>query len=208
MKKDLILFPFNGNSIEALDCISNEYNIIGIVDDIKFGQTYLDLEIFDRNIFNKFPNSKILAVPGSPKSYLKKINIIESLNIPLERFATIIHPSANISKNAHIGINVLIMAGVVITSNAYISDSVIVLPNSIIHHDTIISSQTIIGSNVVVAGNVTIATNCYIGSGSNIRNNLTIGAGSLIGLGSNVIKSVNNNSIVYGNPAKENLLKL
>lgn len=203
MKKDLILFPFNGNAIEAIDCISDEFNLIGIVDDNKCGQTYFDIEVFDRNLIKKFPKSKILAVPGSANNYMKKASIIDSLNIQTERFATIIHPSAIISKHAQIGSNVLIMGGVVITSNVIISDNVIVLPNSVIHHDTIISSNSIIGSSVVVAGNVNIGTSCYIGSGSNIKNNLIIADGALIGLGSNVVKNVSINSIVFGNPAIE-----
>ncbi len=205
MKQDLILFPFNGNSIEAIDCISENFNIIGIIDDNKIGQTYFDYEIFDRNLINKYPKSKVLAVPGSPNSFKQKDKIIKSLNIPNDRFAKVIHPDANVSKYAKIGNNVLLMAGVVITSNALISDNVIILPNSVIHHDSIISKNCIIGSNVVIAGNVSIAPNCYIGSGSNIKNNIKIGQNSLIGLGSNVLKDVEENAIVYGNPAKNNI---
>ncbi len=29
----LIIFPFNGNGIEAMDCIGNEYELIAFADD-------------------------------------------------------------------------------------------------------------------------------------------------------------------------------
>ena len=32
MKKKLLIFPFNGNGLEALDCIDKNYEFIGFVD--------------------------------------------------------------------------------------------------------------------------------------------------------------------------------
>lgn len=202
--QDLLIFPFNGNGIEALDCLNDEFNFIGFVDDTeeKQGMSKNGYIIFNRNALSKFPNAKILAVPGSPTSFSIRHQIIASLQITQDRFATIIHPSAKIGKNVTIGRNCLIYAGVVLTSNTEIGNHVCILPNTVVHHDTKVGDYTLIGSNVCVAGNTEVGNNCYIGSGTNIINNIKIGNNTLIGLGSNIIKSVEDNLKVIGNPAR------
>lgn len=203
-KTKLLIFPYNGNGLEALDCLGDLFEFIGYVDDTpeKQGLNNYGHMVYSRNIFNELPEAKVLAVPGSPTSFKIRNEIILNLKLPAERFATIIHPKASVSSLANIGFNTLIMAGVVITSNASIGNHVCILPNTVIHHDCVIGNYTLIGSNVSIAGSTIVGSNCYIGSGTKIINNVSIGDHSLIGLGSNVIKSVEINSKVVGNPAK------
>lgn len=204
MKTPLLIFPFNGNGLEALDCISEEFEFIGFVDDTpeKQGRHRAGFEVHDRSALKKFPDAKVLAVPGSPASYQIRNEIIAKLGIPEERFATVIHPAACISPLASIGKNVLIMAGVVVTSNAVIADHVCILPNTVLHHDVVIGEYTLIGSGVTIAGSTAIGSKCYIGSGSRFINNISIGDKTLVGLGSNVIRSFKTGSKLVGNPAK------
>jgi sugar O-acyltransferase (sialic acid O-acetyltransferase NeuD family) len=201
---DLLIFPYNSNGIEAIDCLSDEFNLIGFVDDLpeKQGSSFSGHPVFSREAFNKYKNAKVLAVPGGPKTYKEKKININSLNLPEDRFATVIHPSAKISKYASVGINVLIMAGIVVAPRVKIGHHVCVLPNTVIHHDAEVKDYCWIGSNVVIAGNVQVGQNAFIGSASSIINNIEIGDGALIGIGSNVIRSVEANKTVGGNPAK------
>ena len=203
--KNLLIFPYNGNGLEALDCINNEYNFIGFVDDTleKQGLNKDGFFVYNRRAFEMFKDAFILAVPGGPDTYQNRRKIISELNLDPQRFTTIIHPTAVVSKMAKIGINSLIMAGVVITSNSIIGENVCVLPNTVIHHDSIIGNYSLIGSNVTIAGGAAIGENCYVGSGSKIINGISIGQNSLIGLGSNVIRNVKPNIKVAGNPAIE-----
>jgi sugar O-acyltransferase (sialic acid O-acetyltransferase NeuD family) len=202
VREKLVIFPFNGNGIEALECIDpDRYELVGFVDDDpqKVSSTF---DIFPRSILKKHPEVRVLAVPGSPSSYMDRNELISSLDISSERFITAIHPSANIGKLVSIGHNCLVMAGVVITSNARLHSHVCILPNSVIHHDVVIHPYTLIGSNIVIAGGTIIGKNCYLGSGSNIINGIQVGEYSLIGLGSNVTKDVPARSKVAGNPAR------
>ena len=202
--KQLLIFPYNGNGTEALDCLGDNYDLIGFVDDDKKkqGKGIDNLPVFSRDVFSKYKKSFVLAIPGSPTSYLKRKEIIDGLNIPLKRFVTIIHPKAIIGRNVIVGINTLIMGGSVLTSNAEVGDHVIILPNTVIHHDSIVSNYALIGSNVTVAGHSVIDENCYIGSGSIIFDHIEIGKNTLVGIGSNVIKSFGKGLKLAGNPAK------
>ncbi len=205
MKEKLYIFPYNGNGLEALDCIGDKYEFLGFIDDTpeKQGKNQFGHAIYPRTKLSEFKDTKIIAVPGSPSSYKIRDKIISDLNLTKERFISLIHPKASVSPLAKIGSNCLIMAGVVITSNAVIGDHVCILPNTVIHHDAVIGDYTLIGSNVSIAGSVEIQNNCYVGSGTRIINNVLIGKNSLIGLGSNVIRSVPDGSKVAGNPASQ-----
>ncbi|HEV7334077.1 MAG TPA: NeuD/PglB/VioB family sugar acetyltransferase [Flavisolibacter sp.] len=202
--QDLLLFPYSGTAIEALDCLDEQWRCIGFIsdDETLIGKEFFGINVFSRTAFTDFPDAKVLAVHGSPGSYTNRETILQSLNIAADRFATVIHKNASISPRSTIGYNVLIMAGVVITANATIGNHVIVLPNSVIHHDSKIGDCTLIAANVTVAGNVDVGNSCYLGAASSIKNGITIGEKTLMGIGANVIESFPGHNKLVGNPAR------
>ena len=202
--RPLLIFPCNGNGLEALDCLGDSYTFVGFIDDSpdKQGTDRHGHRVMPRTAFDAFPDAHVLAVPGSPLSYRTRREPIEGLRIPERRFARVIHPRAIISPLATIGHNVLLMAGVVVTSNARIGSHVCVLPNTVIHHDVVVGDWSLIGASVTIAGGVVIEENCYVGSGTSVMNGLRVGKGALVGLGSNVIRDVPAGSTVAGNPAR------
>src|SRR4051812_25763213 len=97
-RKKLLIFPFNGNGIEALDCVDFEqYEFLGFIDD-DLQKKSEDYEIFSRDIFRKYKDFFILAVPGSPSSFRKREEIINSLNVNNDRYVTVVHRSASIGR--------------------------------------------------------------------------------------------------------------
>jgi sugar O-acyltransferase (sialic acid O-acetyltransferase NeuD family) len=203
-RRPLLIFPCNGNGIEALDCLGESWECVGFVDDTPEKQRAgaFGLPVLPRAVLAERPDVAVLAVPGGPASYTARRAVIDGLGVGPERFARVVHPSARVARIAQLGSNVLVMAGVVITSNASIGDHVCILPNTVIHHDVTIGSYSLIGANVAVAGSVVIGENCYIASGTNVRNGLRIGDRALVGLGSNVIRDVLAETTVAGNPAR------
>jgi sugar O-acyltransferase (sialic acid O-acetyltransferase NeuD family) len=201
----LLIFPCNGNAIEAIDCLGSAYELIGFVDDAaeKQGQHPLGLPVLARDALTRWPESRVLAVPGSARSYRRRQELIQGLGVRPERFARVVHASARISPLARLGCNVLIMAGVVITSNARIGDHVCILPNTVIHHHCVIGDWSLIGSNVTIAGSTAVGENCYIGSGASIIDGVAVGQRALVGLGANVVRHVRSAATVAGNPARE-----
>lgn len=201
----LLIFPCNGNGVEALDCLAATHRCVGFVDDT-FEKRALGAHghpVFGRSALTERSEALVLAVPGSSASYASRRRVIESLGLRAERFARVVHPTARVSPLATVGRNVLVMAGVVITSNAVIGDHVLIMPNTVIHHDVTVGAWTLVGSNVTIAGGTAVGENCYIGSGSSIMNGLSLGDAVLVGLGSTVIRSVPAGRRVAGNPARE-----
>jgi len=211
MPKKLILFPYGGNArealmaIEAINKVQKTWEVVGFIDDdvSAWDKKLNGIKVLgDRDVLKKFPNVHILAVPGNPKNYLKRKEIIDSLRIEKSRFANVIHPSAAVSSDVKMGYNTLIMAHVIISCSVFVGNHCVILPNTTIAHDTQIGDYCCIGSNVAISGSVVIESNCYIGSGTNIRENITIGEKSLVGLGANVVSDVQKRVVIVGNPAK------
>lgn len=209
--KDLLIFPFGGNAREGLLAIQAQnskkptWNVIGFIDDDekRWGREYCGIKVIGKSsIITNFPSAQILAVPGNPQNFIRRDQIIALLNIPIDRYVTVIDPTVRIAPDARIGKNTLLMANVVISCSVQIGNHCIVLPNTVISHDSSIGDYSLIGSNVSVSGSCTIGNTCYIGSGARIQDHLTIGPKSLVGLGSCVIRDVPDKTVVAGNPAR------
>jgi sugar O-acyltransferase (sialic acid O-acetyltransferase NeuD family) len=204
IRQPLLIFPCNGNGVEALDCLGGQFEMLGFVDDTpeKQAQTVMGHVVLSRAAFSTRHDAAVLAVPGGPRSYRQRQALIEALGIDRSRWATVVHPLAHVSPRATVGRNVLIMAGAVVTSNAVIGDHVCILPNTVVHHDTRIGNWTLVGSNVTVAGGTVVGERCYIGSGSSLMNGIRVGDGALVGMGSTVLREVAPNACVIGNPGR------
>ena len=211
MSKKLLIFPFGGNgkesliSILAINEMRPEWEVVGFIDDNHslHGKDYAGVKVLGgRELLQTHPDAFVLAVPGSPKGYLRRKSTIGSLGIPASRFATIIHPSVVRAPDAVIGRNTLLMPHVVVSCGVRVGNHCVVLPNTVIAHDTVIGDYCCIGSNVSISGSVSVGSECYIGSGVKVRENVHIGDRSLIGLGSNVLCDIAEGMVAVGNPAK------
>ncbi len=65
-----------------------------------------------------------------------------------------------------------------------------------------------IGDCVTVAPNVSISGNIYlnklteVGTGAALRESLEVGADTIVGMGSVLVKNIDENKVVVGNPAR------
>jgi len=139
---------------------------------------------------------------GSPASFWRKPDIIQKTGVSDERFTTVIHPSAQVSRFASLGKGTVVLQNVTIASDATVGNHVIILPNTVISHDDVIGDYCCLAGGVCVSGNVTIGCCCYLGSNSSIINGVSIGDFCMVGLGSNVLRDVPPGSVVVGNPAR------
>lgn len=69
-------------------------------------------------------------------------------------------------------------------------------------HNGYFGKNNIICAKVTFGGSVKIGENNFFGLNSIVRNFISIGNNNLIGQGSNVVKDVQDDKVIYGNPAK------
>lgn len=111
----------------------------------------------------------------------------------------------------HIG-NVVLNKGVEVGNNVCIDRAVMgstsigdnVKIDNLVHvaHGVQIGKNSLIIAHAMIAGSVTIGENVWVAPSSSIRQKLTIADNSVVGMGSVVVRNVDPNTTVAGNPAK------
>jgi sugar O-acyltransferase (sialic acid O-acetyltransferase NeuD family) len=208
---DIVLIGATGGCADILNIIQDandagaDYRVLGFLDDKPdlWGESVFgELVLGGLEKAAKLPKDCFfVSGVGSPYNHWKRGKVIDGLGIERERFATIKHPTASISRHAKIGVGTVLSQYSVVGPDVLIGDHVLVLPQVVINHGCKIGDHTIITSGVIFSGEVLVEESCYLGSQSTIRQNVSIGKNALVGMGSVVLKDVEAYTAVAGNPA-------
>ncbi len=201
MDKDVILVGGFHEVIEL--CEKTDFNIVGIIDgqlqDSYFGYPVIGSDTDAKALFPKYGKCKLVITPDSPLIREKLVKIYASIGYD---FATIISPSATISKLATIGKGTIIQDGVNVSACTKIENFVKLNTNANVMHDNAISDFVTIAPNAVILGRVEVGISSYIGANATILPELKVGCHSTVGAGAVVTRNVADCVIVKGIPAK------
>ncbi|EHQ91823.1 acetyltransferase [Desulfosporosinus youngiae] len=117
------------------------------------------------------------------------------------KFANIIHPNVEINDYCSLGEGIILYRDAVIGPNAVIGDHVHI--NTKIAHDCQIGDYSTVSILSAILGYVRIGSGVFVSAGSTVIPHISIGDNAYIGAGSVVIKNVEDNTKVFGNPARE-----
>jgi len=118
------------------------------------------------------------------------------------RFATIIHPTARVSRRATIGDGSIVSAGVLVTAYSDIGRHVILNRGSIIGHHVAICDHATIGPGANLAGAVRVGQRAWVGMSAVVLEQRVIGESSIVAAGSVVTRDVPARVTVMGTPAR------
>ena len=211
MIKKVIIIGGRGNGTVIAstieDCIEygQNYEIVGFLNDkestingypVVGGIKEQNWDKWGEEVYFVFAMSNV-------KKAEQRYEMLQSLNIPEDRFISIIHPTAVVSKKAKIGNGVVIMPLVIISPDVILKNHSQCYAQSFVGHDTTIDEMVFIANNSSLGGRVKVEKGAHLGSNSSILERVTIGEFSVIGLASNVIKSTEPKGVYVGNPAKK-----
>ena len=123
-------------------------------------------------------------------------------NYTKSQIVSLIHPSAQVSKNCFVDIGSVVMPLCIVNSSSKIGKGVILNSNTVVEHDNFIMDFSSLAPSVTTGGNVFVGERSSISIGSTIKHNVKVGSDSVIGACSYLNKDVGDNCIFYGNPAK------
>ena len=117
------------------------------------------------------------------------------------RFATVIHPTARVSRRSIVGEGCIISSGVQIATNTRIGAHSLINRGALIGHDIVTGECISVGPGANIGGACKIGAGCYIAMGATVLERLTVGEGSVVAAGAVAHRDVPPHVLVAGVPA-------
>jgi sugar O-acyltransferase (sialic acid O-acetyltransferase NeuD family) len=202
--KDLIIIGAGGFARETA-AGARGWHVLGFVDDdpALHGTTRSGLPILGSVDSVKGLDAAVVVCVGNPRDFAARKRIVQRLDLPDERYATVLHPTASIGEGSVVGPGSVLLSGTVLTADVEVGAHVSVMPQAVLTHDDRVADYATIASGVRLGGGAVIEEGAYVGAGALIREGVTVGARSLVGMGSVVLHDVPPGQIWAGNPARK-----
>lgn len=131
-----------------------------------------------------------------------RIQTLDKLKTCGFRLPKIVHPSAYVSKDAHLEEGCVVLAQSVINIGAKLGLGCIINTGATIDHDCNLSDGVHISPGAHLAGSVTVGEYSWIGIGASIIQGINIGDNVIVGAGGVVIEDLPANVVASGVPVK------
>lgn len=179
--KEYVVKGYIDDNVHALDHFSNYPPVLGTIADYSPAQD----DVF------------VCSIGGESRKACMEAIIHRG-----GEFTTMIHRTARIGTNVHIGKGCYIGAFTTVASDAWIDDYNFIQSYTIIGHDVRIGRWNRIDSYVMLVGGVVIGEHNMIHTAAVLNHNVVVGDDAHIGACSFVINSVASGTTVFGNPAR------
>lgn len=133
---------------------------------------------------------------------LLRASIQQQLQTSGVNIATIVHPTAAISKHCQLGNGVVVFANAVVNIGTYIANGCIINTGATVDHDCNIEEFCHISPGVNIAGGVRVEKMSWLGIGCSIIECLTVAEYCQIGAGAVVTHNTKGGFLYLGVPAK------
>ena len=184
------------NWIDDINKIDAAWNILGFLDDnLNALEGFLCKYKIIGTIRDHKPKEGMKYAMGIANPAVKKM---------MEKgaqFASIIHPSTHIYSEFELGEGLVTYPNSKIATGCKIGDFV-TLQSTVLGHDSQLGDYVTVSSNCGITGGTKLYEGCFIGDHACIAVGLEIGANAYVGIGSVVIRNVEKDTKVFGNPAR------
>ena len=122
--------------------------------------------------------------------------------LPNAHYRNFIDKTMWIAKNTYLQKGIYAQPYSVIWNDCDIQDHVTLLNTCSIGHNSKVKKYSIVCPEATIGGYCEVGEGVWVGANATIRENIKIGDGAFIGQGANVVKDVEPNTVVLGNPAR------
>ncbi|MDC6366880.1 MULTISPECIES: acetyltransferase [Flavobacteriaceae] len=206
-KKSLIIGAGTHGQIYASYLAEAGIEVVGFIDDNEalYGKSILNIPIvgtfedLNRNKIKQLAQNVYCPI-GNNRIREKYLSECKKMGYDIPSF---FHHTSCIGPDTHMGEANYMLPGSIVMPHTKIGDFFMVNMSSTIGHHVIIGNGVFMSSGVNVGANLELEDYVYVGIGATIMSSIgKIGKDSLIGAGSVIIRSVEPNSTMVGNPGR------
>jgi sugar O-acyltransferase (sialic acid O-acetyltransferase NeuD family) len=207
--KNIVLIGGGNQAHYTIDIIEKEgkYNIVGIIDSIhevdsdRFGYKILGRQENISQLIEEYNiEGGVISIGDNWSRYYVYNQILEL--VPTFTFVNAIHPSVIIGNNVKLGVGIVAMAGCIFNPKSQIGNFTFFATGAQVEHDCQIGDFSSISAGSITGGYVKLGKFSAITLGVTVIDRLEIGENTVVGSGSLVTKSLPDNVLAYGSPAK------
>ncbi|MCW2540874.1 MAG: acetyltransferase [Frankiales bacterium] len=207
MGRPLILVSASGLAREtvAAALAQGTYDVLGFVDDDanQWGSTRESVPILGGlDQIERHPDAAVVLCTGKGRTRAAIARRLAKSGFDEQRYATIVHPSAEVPATCVVGAGSIILSKVVLTTAVSIGRHCVVMPNVTLTHDNVLADCVTVAAGVSLGGWTQIGQYSYVGMNASVREKVILGDDVTIGMGAVVLNDVPSGSTVVGNPAK------
>lgn len=208
---DLLIVGAGGLARETLGVVAasnrggSRWRVVGLVDDNPqlHGKAVGGATVVGGlDAITRFPQAQVVLCTGRPDDPASRWRLAAALDLPPDRYATLVHPAASLADSVSVGQGSIVFPGVAATADVRIGGHVVLMPSVTLTHDDVVESHATCGAGVRLAGRVRVETGAYLGAGALVRQDVAVGAWSLVGMGAVVLGDVPPSEVWVGAPAR------
>ncbi|MFO8067346.1 MAG: sugar O-acyltransferase [Bacteroidales bacterium] len=213
MSKKVLIIGGEGNGGVVASLIEDnrrrfndhEFEVAGFINDYEKGKTINDYPVVGgTDEINKFLEEDyyfIYAIHMIGRNILTE-KTFNKMQIPWERFATIVHKSAFVADNAVLEPGVVVMSNTYIGPKAHIGACTLVLANALIGHNTKVGPLCHFSVGSITSSYINIGKVSDVTLGARVLEKKNIGNYAVAGAHSLVTRDIPDYEIHIGSPAK------
>lgn len=187
--------------IEDINKVEHTWNIIGFLDDNQVGKVLDRYKILGTvSDYKNFDCYFVIAIANGDIRFKIEDSM---LDVAMERFPNIIHPSVIFSNDFEMGCGNIIHCQSVVSTEVVLGNFCVIDSLNYIGHDVVINDYVTIFPSCNISGFVNLESYVQVGVGSKILQNISVGRNSIIGAGSVVTRSFAKKVMAYGVPCKK-----
>jgi len=213
MNKKVVIIGGEGNGGVIASCIEDnrnrfgdkEWEVAGFINDFEKGKTINGYNVLGgTDEIDKFLNEDVYfmyAIHMIGRN-VKSEDVFKTINIPIEKFATIIHKTAFVADNAILEPGVFIMSNCYIGPAAKIGMCSLIMSNALIGHNTNVGSLCHFSVGSITSSYVNIGNVSDVTLGAKVLEKRKIGNYAVAGANSLITHDIPDYEIHIGSPAK------
>lgn len=185
--------------------LAASHDVAGFIDDdeLLVGSTILGLPVLggERQLRTAAEEANVGIALGVGDNQIRQKLFVRCQSWGVEVIGAV-HPTAAVSKSANVKQGTVVMAGAVINPCALIGLAVIVNSGAVIEHDVVVGDYAHVSPNAVMGGESELGPFSHLGMGAVILPRVAVGSRSVIGAGAVVTRSLPDNIVAIGVPAR------